>query len=368
MSRDEIESLLDQAAELQHGPTQVALAEQAVRLADSTNDVDVAFEARELLVYYAVFSDFDEKAIVAFSWCLARSDAEPERFSPYKLLAEYQWIIGSATTYPGVSLERIDAMTDDLLRRLEERGHSPRSGLATQLSTLRFTGRLNASQEVFDAWRRAPRDEYTECVACEQDAIVDLHLVLDRFDLAWQSARPLLDGTMKCGSFPQTTTQSSLMWAMACRGDEESARDMHQLSFQAAVVRRKSLDYAATHLLFTTWAAETRRAVKTFESVLSWAAERGTPWQRCEFYSAAAVFLESLATRGNRRRRFRLPPDLPCRREHDSYKPAELADWFHQEAWKLAEQFDARNGNTWFSDTMRRNREVALSGCSRAAK
>ena len=77
--------LLEQAWLLGHCPEQVALAEEAVRLADAHGDVELGFQARELLIEAGAFAGFPEKALVAFTWNLAQCDRDPQRFSEQEL-------------------------------------------------------------------------------------------------------------------------------------------------------------------------------------------------------------------------------------------------------------------------------------------
>src|SRR5437870_725268 len=84
-----VEELLAQAARHARGPVQLALTQEAVRLADSTNDAEKGFEARMKLIEAATWAGHPEIELVAFSWCLAWADRHP-RISAGKTL-ELLW-------------------------------------------------------------------------------------------------------------------------------------------------------------------------------------------------------------------------------------------------------------------------------------
>src|SRR4051794_18949093 len=105
-----VRELIGRSKGLEFGATQVMLAEEAVRLADRHLDERLGYEARRWLVEAAVFSGMDERAVAPFTWCLARHDRDPRKFSDRTdLLWQYKWIVGAAIDWPQVPLERVRA-------------------------------------------------------------------------------------------------------------------------------------------------------------------------------------------------------------------------------------------------------------------
>ena len=52
--------------------------------------------------------------------------------------------------------------------------------------------------------------------------------------------------------------------------------------------------------------------------------------------------------------RLALPHDFPMWREDGIYRPAELGNWFYQQAADTAARFDARNGTDCYARTLER--------------
>ena len=117
MYTDQVEELLEQAGDLGHTPAAVAVCEQAVALADSHNDVGLGFAAREALIEAATFAGRPDAAIVAFSWCLAQSDRNPEEFPEGGLLWQYKWIVDNVADFPNISSVQIDELFADMAVR-----------------------------------------------------------------------------------------------------------------------------------------------------------------------------------------------------------------------------------------------------------
>jgi hypothetical protein len=121
---DAIQELMDQAGQLEEGPAKVALLEEACRLADVHGDLDVGFYVRKELVKASMMAGQPDVMLVAFSWCLAQLDRDPERFDQQDLLWEYKWILAEAPLFPQVNRRQIEDMLADMQRRYEQVGSS----------------------------------------------------------------------------------------------------------------------------------------------------------------------------------------------------------------------------------------------------
>ena len=117
MSEERIEELYEQASELE-GPEKVALFEEMVRLADSMNNESWGYELRIELVEEANQAGMHDRAMVAFSWCLARHDKTDEPIDTGALLWFFKWILQEITRFSKVARDQIVAMEDDMAQRL----------------------------------------------------------------------------------------------------------------------------------------------------------------------------------------------------------------------------------------------------------
>jgi len=61
------------------------------------------FHLRQELIEAATFGGMEDRALIAFSWCLAQSDKDADRFPEQDLLwGKYKWILAGITDFPGV--------------------------------------------------------------------------------------------------------------------------------------------------------------------------------------------------------------------------------------------------------------------------
>src|SRR6266540_2526844 len=93
----QVDELLYEAAGLEDGPSKIALLEEAVRLADTHGDGYRGYEVRQQLIHTATFGGYPEKALVAFTWCLAQCDREREGRLDYTMMWKYKWEASSRT-------------------------------------------------------------------------------------------------------------------------------------------------------------------------------------------------------------------------------------------------------------------------------
>jgi hypothetical protein len=83
--QQQIKKMVAEANRLGNCSTKVNLLESAIQIADSHGDITEGFSLRTELISAATFSGYGEKALVAFSWCLAKYDQDPQKFPEFQL-------------------------------------------------------------------------------------------------------------------------------------------------------------------------------------------------------------------------------------------------------------------------------------------
>src|SRR5262249_25211206 len=94
------------------------------------------------------------------------------------------------------------------------------------------------------------------------------------------------------------------------------------------------------------------------EKTLPWALETNDLGQRFSFFLGAELLLHQLRATGTTTVRLRLPASCPFVNEQGQYPIEQLHDWLAGEMRALAERFNARNGNDWYSRRIEREREL----------
>jgi len=350
-----LDELVEQARRLPDGPAKLALLEEAVRRADVQQQPKLGFALRKDLIRAATFSGAKEKAMVAFSWRLAQCDREPEQFAEDDLLWEYKWIVDSATDFPQITRGQIADMLADMERRYERGGRGKRAVYKLRCLTAQAMGLAEEARAAHRLWNDAPLGKGTDCPLCERNSLVQYQLLAGDEERALELAEPLvgtLGKVLRCAEVPHETYAAVLL-PLLRRGRLDEASNYHALGYRLVAGNAEFLHAVARHLRFVTATLNLARAVQLFEKHLPWAVETNNPFRRFEFYQSARFLLETLRETHQETVAARLPAALAVAHAERSYRVADLAAYFDEQCRELAERFNARNGNDYF--TRRRN-------------
>lgn len=343
----QVEELRDQTYVLPDGPAKLALLEEAVRLADTHQDVALGDEVRDDLIRTATFSGYPEKALVAFSWRLAQADRDPERFPDRRLLWQYKWIAARLKNFPQISREQIDDAFNDMAQRCQRAGYGLRCIHDLRGDTAMFLCEPEEAQRHYRTWEKTPRDANSDCLACEQNHRVFYHLFLGKKEKALQLAEPILRGAMRCAEIPHITYANVLLPLLQL-GQVEQAAEYHHKGYRLIATNRNFLAQIGDHLLFLALTDNLLRGIHLFEKHVSWALEVNDQRERWLFFLGARFLLSRVVESGTTSLKLRLPKALPCYQEEGRYESAILASWLDETCRDLAARFDERNGNDGF--------------------
>jgi hypothetical protein len=344
-ARRRVEELLLELWNLEPSAQQVQVAEEAVRLADGLGDVALGFQAREALVEAATFSGFPEKALVAFTWCLGQCDREPERFREEDLLWEYKWVAADLPFFPQIPRARIEAIHADMEARYRRCGKSLQPIHKVRwLAALRM-GQTEAALEYYERARATPRDDGSDCAACELDDEVVYHIARERYAEAATLAQPIVEGTMSCASVPHVTLAALLRPLLELERNEEALR-LHRWGYRLVAGKRKFVDANAEHVEFLALTGNLARGVEALQASLPGGASTTDLDDRYRLLSAGCLLLRALAEADPAAPHgLRLPAGLLDGEGQTASSVAALAEAFERAALALADRFDARNGN-----------------------
>jgi hypothetical protein len=347
-----IRELMGEADDLEYGTTKAALLEEAVRLADSTGDIELGFEVRQLYMDAANFAGQIDQMLVAFSWCLAQCDRHPDQFSEVDLLWKFKWVLGHIPEFPSVRWEQIEEMLGDMTRRYERIGSTMRAIHSKRRSLAMHKGDRDAATQAHEDLLRTPRDWLSDCLACEMDSTVDYLLFHNRHQQAVEEAAPLLTGRHRCAEVPHRT-YARVLWPLLRLGRVEEAMVYHQMGYRM-ISHTPGFVYAyGYHIDFLTLTGNLPRAIKILEKHLGDALNSPAQTWRIDFYLAARQLMEGLRAGETETIKLRLPPAFPLHRPEGQYVVSELEGWFNEQLETLAGQFDARNGNDYYRERVR---------------
>ncbi|MGA9995561.1 MAG: hypothetical protein WBP93_09110 [Pyrinomonadaceae bacterium] len=340
--------LVRQGRSMEHGDTRIMLMEEAVRVADRSGIVQDQLFAREELIESATFGAAPEKALVAFSWCLARYEEIGNSYTRWTVLWKYKWIMNSIHCFPQISREKIEEMHLDMENHYLRSGYSLRPVYESRMHEAISRGDRKETKKQYNAWQAAPRDSIANCLACETNGQATYYFYLERYEQGLHKAAPLLGGTLKCSTIPQRTYGIVLM-PLFRLGRVDEAIQYHLKGYRLIIHNRDYLNSIVEHMDFLVVTDNLERALSLFEDYLSWALSVSDQIARFNFYRSALLVLDLLGERGKKSFSLRLPQEFPLWRESREYEVSELAGWFEEAAHSLAKRFNERNGNDHFT-------------------
>jgi hypothetical protein len=343
-----VKELIDRSLDLPEGDERIMMLEEAVRIADTTGDIKLQYDARESFIEAAYFGGVPEKAMVAYAWCLAQYDRNPELFREWKVLWRYKWMVNVICDFPQISKEQIYEMLDDMERRFRAAGRGLRAVYKYRYRTEKFFGDRQEALRFYRLSEQAGRDDLSDCSACEADERITYRLYIGEDEQALRFAELLLQSGNKCRSVPQRT-YSKLLVPLLRLGNSEKAWQYHMRGYSMIAGERSMLDYLCDHFVFLSLCDDLKGAGNILEKHYHWTEENTNVYERFLFYRAAWLFLEMAEEAGMNNLSLKMPSSFPLYDAGRSYDASSLKQWFQSGARQLAARFDARNGTDYFT-------------------
>ena len=302
---------------------------RAIDAADAENDVDLGFQIRMTYIRNCHNEAHGLHMIAHYGWCLARHDEDPERFS--QQLWYYKWVVGSAMGFPNVSRRQLTELLDDMERRFDATGGSLGAVRKARLDAAISLGDTHLYEELFEDWYTgSKKGALNDCRACDVGDTAKYLAILDRHEEALDAGEPLTSGTLACATEPHYTL-AKLMPSARAVGNLDLADDFHRRGLE---LLGSDTDFTAlygrhlSHLAVRGQVADGLALLRRTVDLVS-----GNDAVRLIWFTGARDLL--------------LAADV----SHDAADDlAELHQRVDGVADDLAKQFDARNGNTVFSD------------------
>ncbi len=271
MSIEKLDDLLEQVWYMPDGDEKIALLLEAVQLADSLGEVEQAFEIRHDLMEAANAWGRPEHELVAFAWCLAKLDADPETFDEWQhsILWTYKRVLSTLWSFPHISTTQIESALADFKKRLE----ATQNSLGTYHEfALRYALHLGDAARIeaeYSAWRKfSPQD--LDCQACWLHLEVQYNIWHEKYAEAIAKAERLFSRRApSCNRVPHVTHASILEPLL--RLNDFAATKVHHHAFRKIAKDEAFLRVASINLAYLAYANNVLEATKFLEKHLPWA-------------------------------------------------------------------------------------------------
>lgn len=354
---EQIEDLLDEAGDLDHGPVQLAILERTVDLADAHNNLDLSFEVRSRLVESASFSGRPDVAMVAFSWMIATYDANPGRFDRYQFLWQYKWVLGFAPEFPTIGQDQLDELYDDMKRRYKAEGSTLHAYWTLRRDNADTMGRVADGKKAHAKLIATKQDHLSNCAACVQDGSVAYLASIGDDAGALKAAKPIFQGKMSCAEVPEHTYANAVLPSIRL-GKHAEALAHFKTGYRLIDRNPDFLRQKGMFIVGLTLTGNLARALTLLDRHLAESLDAISPWWRFEFFLSARLLLEQLAQNGTITVPVRIPKKMELATGDRNPTVAALAEWMDAHLKELATAFDTRNGNKTFAKRHRKFRDL----------
>lgn len=338
-----IGELWNEAYALPDGKAKIEILEQAARLADAEGDVETGFEIRSEIVEIGSFHGFPMKALVAFSWQLGQYDKNPELFDDYSLLWSYKWVLDRITSFPDINRTQIENLLLDMRTRYVAGGYSERSYHYYKAHVYAEFGELEASQAEWSIVQSMDRDEMSDCLACEQNRLVEFNAKLGDDEATIKSAEPIISGDMSCGEVPHVTI-TKVLFPLLRQGREKEANKLQRKGYKLIKGNRDFLYHQGEHIGYLTL-TDPIKALEVFEEYIASSIDHENPVDQMIFNAHAANMFSRLVEE-DIKFQVKLPAGHPSAQMSENVSA--LSRYFKELALTTAQKLDQRNGNSYY--------------------
>lgn len=323
----------------------IASYEQAIKFADAHGNIHDGYLARKKILRPAIWSGEPNKAIIAYSWCLAQTDKQPDIFPEDEIMWEYKWIINHTVAFPCVSRTQIDNLLHDMQQRYLRNGGGERPVLEMRMSLAIRSGEFSQARELYQKWKFIERDRFSDCPACEQDTHVYAHLfAFNDFEMALKYAQPIFSGELSCASIPDYTV-SYMLEPLIDNGYIERAREYYDKYAWSLDDSKHSLFCYSSYLRFAI-IDQRRETPEKFVQLFNWALDSVDKENIFDFLIPAKYFLQQCLNKGTTNLNILLPANIKKIAGSDI---ASMLAWVNKNIQLIADEFDQRNGNSYYN-------------------
>ncbi|MGE0431910.1 MAG: hypothetical protein AB7K09_02630 [Planctomycetota bacterium] len=347
---DEYQKLLIEAEELDDGPGKVALAERAVRVADTQQHFQRQFESRQYLIDAAFSGGIPDRLFVAISWCLAMLDKQeepPDWLDRDRLLWQCKLAISWMSAYHEVAVSQYDTLVEDSIARYEQHGASPRSVYQVAMIGQFFMGRRDVGERYHDLANQSAYDMFADTRAWEAYFEAEYLFATGQDAAGLKLLEPWLRNPRAAAdAYPYFARKALLLLLRERRAGE--ALHHQRLACQQMGMNPRFLAHAAYHIMFLTLRRDFAGAIRMLGRHLPLAMASSNPASRMYMWCGASLALR-LTQRCGASSGLRLVlPDavraqLSADDGDDPYTQA--VAWFERELAVVVEKFNQRNGN-----------------------
>ena len=345
--------IIDNYELLEDGIAKMVGIKKAIQIADEEKDDYWRLVFRKAYIREALFDDDTLQAMLMFPEYAALYDNYSKTFDDYpaiNFLWAYKWIIESAENFYQISYEKMIEYFEDFKNRCVENGFSLRSYYMKVAGFFEYID-IEKSKKAIKEFEKHAIDDLSDCEACELSTQVYFELNYGDAQTALKLAKPILSGKKKCGEVPLTTYGYLLDYYMK-QNDMENASVYEKLLLKE-IKNIAHLTSVSKLLKYYTY-IDINKGIRIFKKYFPLDIQTKNPIDKFNF-ELQAYYLLKKAKKCRDKKTIQLLFDkkFPLYKENGVYQLDELIEFFLKNVTEIAQKFDRRNKNNYFSNKIK---------------
>jgi tetratricopeptide (TPR) repeat protein len=364
-----IAELFDEIDDIPYGPSERALIDEAISLADEAGAGRLGYEARMRQLVSAVMTGDTDALLSSFAWLVGKNAADPVTYplqvDRFDLLWYHKHIPNALTGSPLFALSDVQTAIEAMHEQYQRAGVGLSGVLQARFDAARATGQLEEAGRWLAEGKRTPRDDYSHCAACVRSQEAAYLYAIGQDEAGLALADEILDQNLSCGDEPESTMADALLPLLRA-GRLDDARRMHLRGYRMARDEADKLSMIARHLEFCAVTGNEARGLELLERHLGWLAHDGLDAAaHFDALSAMGVLLDAVSRAGSGAEPIRAATDARLTRILGRHTGTWTVDDLSRAVWAgaadLAARFDERNGNDHHARRLQAARDLAAA-------
>lgn len=348
------EEIWESLNEISHGKVRLDAIHSAISQADKEGDYETGFLLRDELIRESAFYNDYMDAYIIFPEYYAMCEKYPDLNEEYSwnVIWKFKWIIENAVCFYQISMEETEKYLDTFKQLSETLGYSLRTYYYLQFR-IHMYGDLEKSNEYYEKFQAEPRDELSDCKACELSSEIQLQLRNGREDTAFELFKPLADGRYSCMEQP-SFTHAKFGEFYFNRGDYKKA-EIYYKKFYKAILRDGLYSDEIGKVMECYAYTNPDKALKIFLKFFPRVLESREPAEIADFSIGACHLWKQIMLKKNKSTiLMNLPRQFELYREDGSYDLNELYEHFLTRGEKIGYLLDQSNASEEYTNEIRK--------------
>lgn len=339
----------DKLYTLADGEPKLKYLKKGIDEAQKAKDYETALELMREYIKQSVFNDDNFKALIMFPEYMALYDANPELQDPYSFMFAFKWIIEDITDFYQISIEKAEEYFSEFKKRCQQYGYSLRT---YYMKKMYFYSQIDFNKviEYQKKFRESKRDSLSDCHACEMNLDICTELEFGSDQKAMQMLKNMMNKGISCGEVPQVTYGKCIHHFIKTGNLQEA--EYYAEKLMPMIKNNDNFLMEVAHILLLKAYTNPNDALKIFENYLESFMKNKNPKMRFYFADASARFFGNIADNDISTIIMKLPHTFTLYHKEDEYTVAELQTYFFNLAKVIAEKFDERNKNSYYTDIL----------------